>query len=115
MAFPGTYNFNYYRGDRFEFIIQPKASNNTAFDLTSYAATFTIANKRGSLGTQYSMEAEVTTANNTVTCLITPEDGSQLAPGTYVYDVEISKSGSFVYTLLTGTVTVTDQITGAIS
>jgi len=30
MAFPGTYNFNYYRGDRYEFVIRPKTANGDA-------------------------------------------------------------------------------------
>ena len=33
MAFPGTYNFNYYRGDTNEFVISPKNSDGTTFQL----------------------------------------------------------------------------------
>jgi hypothetical protein len=31
MAFPGSYNFNYYRGDTAEFVIRPKTANGSAF------------------------------------------------------------------------------------
>jgi hypothetical protein len=37
-----------------------------------------------------------------------------LEPGTYVYDVQID-NGTQVFTLLTGTISVTDDITGAVS
>jgi len=54
MAFPGTYNFSYYRGDTYQFVIRPKNANGTTFALDAYAgnAAFTIANVRGSTGTQ---------------------------------------------------------------
>jgi hypothetical protein len=48
MAFPGSYNFNYYRGDTAEFVIRPKTANGSAFDLTGFSADFFIANTRGS-------------------------------------------------------------------
>lgn len=114
MAFPSTYNFNYYRGDSYEMVVRPKTSSNTAFPLTGYSASFTIANRRGSTGTQYSGTATVNTGNNTVTCSITPAQGRPLAPGTYVYDVQITNS-TLIYTILTGTITVTDDVTGAVS
>ena len=37
MAFPGTLNINYYKGDTYEFNIYPKKSTDgSAFDLTSF-------------------------------------------------------------------------------
>jgi hypothetical protein len=113
MAFPGTYNFSYYRGDTAQFVVRPKTANGSAFDLTGYTAQFFVANKRGSLGTQYEGDAVVNTSTDIVTCTLEPETGRLLSPGTYVYDVEIT-NGIQIYTLLTGTITVTDDITGAI-
>jgi hypothetical protein len=128
MAFPSTYNFNYYKGDTFEFKIYPKNSNGTAFDLTSYAlsavppgdgAKFTIATARGSAGVTGKVVAQATISlsDNSITCTITPAiSTSLLATSSYVYDVEISKgSGATVHTLLTGSISVTDQVTGATS
>ena len=112
MAFPGTYNFNYYRGDTAEFVIRPKNSNGTNFDLTGYDAVFTISNRRGPLGVPQIQTASVNSETDIVTCNILPNDGRELAAGTYVYDVEI-ENGLQIYTLLTGTVTVTDDISGA--
>ena len=113
MAFPGTYNFNYYRGDRYEFVIRPKTATGGAFDLTGYSANFTVANARGENKTQYEMQAVVDGGADTVTCTILPGAGEELAAGTYVYDVQIDSGATLVYTLLTGSITVTDDITGA--
>jgi hypothetical protein len=114
MAFPSTYNFNYYRGDTAEFVARPKNANNgSSFELTDYSASFTIANQRGSGATQYEADAIVNEISDIVTCTITPTVGRTLAAGTYVYDVEI-ENGTQIYTLLTGTITVTDDITGAV-
>jgi hypothetical protein len=116
MAFPATYNFSYYRGDTNEFVIRPKNSDGSAFDLDSYDADFFIATARGAATSvvQYEAQAVVDDVNNLVTCTILPGVGSQLAPGTYVYDVQIDSGASLVFTLLTGTISVTEQITGAV-
>jgi hypothetical protein len=118
MAFPGTYNFSYYRGDTLEFRIYPKDSSGSAFDLTDYSGSelFTISTSRGEDGLldQVSGYAEISGDGTYILCVITPDSGTQLAAGTqYVYDVEISKTAApynIVYTLLTGTITVTDQV-----
>ena len=113
MAFPGSYNFNYYRGDRYEFVIRPKNANGNAFDLTGYNASFFVATARGEGQTQYEMQAVVDSGTDTVTCTILPGVGRDLAAGTYVYDVQIDSGPSEIYTILTGTITVTNDITGA--
>jgi hypothetical protein len=114
MAFPSTYDFNYYRGDTAQFVVRPKNANDgSSFELTDYEADFTIANQRGSGATQYSAEATVNEVTDIVTCTITPTVGRTLAAGTYVYDIQID-NGLEIYTLLTGSITVTDDITGAV-
>lgn len=114
MAFPSTYDFNYYRGDTAQFVARPKNANDgSSFELTDYDASFTIADQRGAEGTQYDADAVVNETTDIVTCTISPTVGRQLAAGTYVYDVQID-NGVEIYTLLTGTITVTDDITGAV-
>jgi len=122
MAFPGTLNINYYKGDTYEFRIYPKDSLGASFDLTNYGqAKFTISTSRGSSGVSGKIEclAVITSGvyGNYVTCTIRPNDSVTMNAATqYVYDVEITKTASpynYVYTLLTGSVTVTDHITGA--
>jgi hypothetical protein len=114
MAFPGSYNFSYYRGDTNQFVIRPKNASGSSFDLTGYSAQFFIANRRGSTGTQYEAQAVVDQANDLVTCTILPGVGRSLAAGTYVYDVQITTGAANIVTLLTGSITVTDDITGAV-
>jgi hypothetical protein len=144
MAFPATYDFNYYKGDTFEFRIYPKKNDGTVFNLSQYyipsnfantpddvtdsyapydSAQFTVANARGSSATEtYRCFARVSDDNTYVQCAIRPSEGIEFVAGTeYVYDVEVRKpsgaagSGQYdiVQTLVTGTITVTDQITGA--
>jgi hypothetical protein len=114
MAFPGTYNFNYYRGDTFEFIINPKDASGAAFSLTGFEGEMTIANKRGTAADVNSYFGTVE-KNNTggLICTITPTVGRSLTSGiAWQYDVEIV-SATEIFTLLTGTITVTEDITGA--
>lgn len=114
MAFPGTYNFNYYRGDTFEFIIRPKDGNGDSFPLTGYEASMKIAESRGPGITQYAAQAVVNPLTSIVTCTISPTTGRSLTTDkTWVYDVEIN-DGSSVYTLLNGNIIVTDDVTGAV-
>jgi hypothetical protein len=122
MAFPGTYNISYYKGDTLEFKIYPKDASGAAFELTDFfsngTAKFTIATARGADASQILATATISSDLSHVACVITPSQGANLDPSIqYVYDVEISRtvSGSYpyVYTLLTGTISVTDQVSGA--
>jgi hypothetical protein len=114
MAFPGTYNFSYYKGDTAEFVIRPKNANGTTFDLSGYTSEFFIASARGD-NPSFSVEGQavVNSVNDTVTCTILPGVGTTLDAGSYVYDVQITSGPSVIYTLVTGTITVTEQVTGA--
>jgi len=113
IAFPASYNFSYYQGDRYEFSIRPKISNGEPFNLSDYSGLFTIATERGNpnaiVGT--SQTASIDVAAGTVTVFINPEFGQTLTGNSYVYDVEISQSGSNVFTLVTGNIGVTRDIT----
>ena len=54
MGFPATFNILYYRGDTYEFVIQPKNADGTAFNLTDYpsaSAKFTVASRAGAIDT----------------------------------------------------------------
>lgn len=115
MAFPGTFNISYYEGDTYEFKIYPKNSIGGVFDLSGYSAKFFIATARGAGATQFECDASIG-VDSTVTCEIKPAQGRQLAAGTsYVYDVQVANSSTGkVYTLLTGNVAVTADITGAV-
>jgi hypothetical protein len=123
MAFPGTYNFNYYAGDTFEFFTYPKNSTGGVFDsLEDYDPNFVIATTRGSasaavLSSEDALELlAVTVDNEYVSCTILPDGGRNLTNATYLYDLEIentnasSPSYGKIFTLLTGTITVTQDV-----
>jgi hypothetical protein len=120
MAFPATYDFNYYKGDTFEFRIYPKKSDGTVFSLSQYydtnsnynsdpidnvspsvlpyeSARFTIAPARGTLTTAQLAQrvtcfARISPDSTHVQCAIRPSDSVVLLAGVeYVYDVEVRK------------------------
>ena len=123
MAFPGTYNFNYYAGDTFEFFVYPKNSAGGVFDdLSDYTPLFLVATARGSASAAVISsldESEVSATiqdGDHVSCTIKPVGGRQLTNATYFYDLEIentsASSSSFgkTFTLLTGTINVTQDV-----
>jgi len=118
MTFPGTYNINYYKGDTFEFRVYPKDGAGNIFPLESYLnenVKFTIANARGT-GASFSLQcfSEISPDRTNILCAIRPQDSLLLTSNEYVYDVEIASSAEpydKVYTLLTGSVSVTEQVT----
>lgn len=113
MAFPATYSIQLYSGDTYEFVIRPKNSDGTNFSLSGFSSIMTIASSRGS-SPAFSTTAQtvVNTTLNTITCTILPGVNNSLTPGTtYVYDVQISNGSTRVYTLLTGNITITEDVT----
>lgn len=116
MAFPATRNFDYYRGDTYEFDVVLKNSDGTDFDLSIFETlAFTIGTQRGSGGTKTTALATKILPSS-VRCTITSSVGRGLAAGQYVYDVQITDTGttpSTINTVLTGIMNVVDDITGA--
>jgi hypothetical protein len=118
MAFPGTFNISYYKGDTYEFNVYPKDSSGNPFDLTTYTgARFTMALARGAAGStgQISGYAEISTDKKFVKCAITPVNAATMDDTKqYVYDVQISKDANpydFVFTILTGNISITKEVT----
>jgi F0F1-type ATP synthase beta subunit len=114
MTFPATYNFDYYQGDTYEFLIRPKDSVGNNFDLTNYTGLFTVATERGKPASIVgsAQTASVDTSLSTVKCRISSTFGASLTGNSYVYDVQIKNpSTSAVFTLVTGTISVTRDIT----
>jgi len=122
MQFPGTYNFNYYAGDTFEFFVYPKNSTGGVFDdLSDYTALFVVGDSRGASASVID-SLDITSASATivggdrVSCTILPNGGRQLINPSYLYDVQIentnvgSSSYGKIFTLLTGTISVTQDV-----
>lgn len=135
MAFPGTYNITYYKGDTYEFRIYPKTADGNVYDLSPFvydhdsdettavfdSAVFAFAEVRGgdSATGYHKCFAKIADNYDYISCAIRPEDSQYLDPTkTYVYDVQVSKpagAGDYpvVITLMTGSITVTDQVTSS--
>jgi hypothetical protein len=142
MAFPGSYDFIYYKGDTLEFRVYPKDASGAAFNLSGYTPTFTIATRRGLTSSEERAVGYTKIVGNEsyILCAIPPQLGNRsdflIANSQYVYDIQIlnpdadgtaddadetnpslntdKKPYDYVYTLLTGTITVRDQVTGAL-
>lgn len=113
IAFPGTYNIAYYRGDTYEFVINPKNSNGTSFNLSGYSGLFAIATVRGDSDAIVGYGGATLSASaSTVTCEIPSSLASTLSGASYVYDIQITNSSSTTYTLLTGNIAVTQDVSG---
>lgn len=117
MAFPSTYNFNYYKGDTLEFRIFPKDTSGLPFSLEDFSSTFTISTARGAEGAADQVVAYSSIVDGaSILCAIRPIDSLALTNAdSYVYDVEIRNPAPndypLVYTIMTGTITVEEQVT----
>jgi len=123
MSFPATFNISYYMGDTYEFRIFPKDASGAPFPLAQFPnVRFTIATQRGPLPESAPPRiqgyAEISIDRTSVLCSITPINAADIdASRQYVYDVEISRTASpydQVFTLLTGNISITDQVTPVI-
>lgn len=114
MAFPATYNLDLYKGDTYEFVLVPKNSDGTTFSLSGYTAAMQISTSRDVAPT-WTAQTVISGTNDYITCTITPGISNSLTAGTtYVYDVQIKNgSGTKVYTLITGNISVTKDVTSA--
>jgi hypothetical protein len=123
MAFPAVFNISYYRGDTYEFRIYPKDSSGNQFPLVGYdpisGVKFTMSTERGADGISDQLQgyARISSDGTYIDCAILPLNGIAMDFSlNYVYDVQVFKAGTpydVVTTLLTGTISVTEQITGA--
>ena len=115
ISFPASYAIRYYKGDLYQFVIRPKTSAGDIYpiDSSTYFAFFRISTQRsGTSGN--TITANTSIGDNAVTCELRPSTGNSLTPGvTYFYDVSIQDklNSNIVYTLLTGTISVTGDIT----
>ena len=116
MTVPATYNLNYYRGDTMNFTVVPKDQDGNGIDLFGWTPVFTIADQRGPTP-PFSLVADavIPATNDRIDCTLSPADGLTLSSAIlYVYDVEVNFTGpDTVYTYITGTLTVTEDVSNA--
>jgi hypothetical protein len=130
MAFPGTMNITYYKGDTYEFRVYPKKSDGTPYNLQQFehdptalkGPKFTIAPVRGAVeSAQIKAYVSISPDNTYLTCAIRPGDGERLSSVVqYVYDIQIVDPAlgvsdlqpyDKVITVLTGIITVVEDVT----
>lgn len=117
MSLPANYTINYYRGDTYSFILNPKNADGTDFILTGYVTNkfSVISMVNGAETLIFNGTIVVNTVDNYITCTIPAVSGANLVEGTlYYYDVQIS-NGPDVRTLLAGQVVPTNDISGRIT
>lgn len=117
MQEPGRYDFTIYQGASFDrtFTWQTGAPASNV-NLTGYTGRMQI---RAAVGSPTTI-VELTTSNGrmtlggsagTIALAITATDTTPLAPGQYVYDMEMVSSGGQVTRLLEGRATVSAEVT----
>lgn len=117
MSFPGTFNIRYYKGDLYEFTIRPKQSTGEPFPIssTTHNAYFYISPQRGGPLNQ-TIVASATIVGGNIVATVFPSVGNTLTANVpYFYDISVqgkSPNTNQVYTLVTGNLTVTLDITG---
>lgn len=117
MQEPGRYDFTIYQGASFDRVFTWQVGDPaTAVNLTGYTGRMQV---RAAVGSPTTI-VELTTSNGrmtlggaagTITLAITASDTAALAPGQYVYDMEMVSSGGEVTRLLEGRATVSAEVT----
>jgi hypothetical protein len=114
MSFPATYNINYYKGDLYQFVIRPKNSAGDPFPISSstHNVYFKVSTSRGgAAGDTNDLTASITDGN--ITATIQPSDNLGVSNTSYIYDVSVQNKADSeeIYTLLTGSISVTKDVT----
>jgi len=115
MSFPANFAIRYYQGDLYQFVVRPKTSAGDPFPISSSTHTpfFYISTSRNGPAAN-TIEAAASIDGGNITATIFPSTGNQLNPNTtYFYDVSVIRNTNpnEVFTLLTGTVSITGDIT----
>jgi hypothetical protein len=105
-----TRNITIYQGDTYAHELRIKNSANANVTITSRTYTGQIRKKRNSDTAAATFTSEITNgANGIVVMSLTAATTANIAAGSYVYDFQ-ETNGSTVTTLITGTVTVTGEV-----
>jgi hypothetical protein len=115
LSFPATFNISYYKGDLYQFVVRPKTSTGSPFPISTqtHNVYFYISPQRGGPAINTISAAAIIEDGN-IKATIFPSIGNQLNPTvTYSYDISIEKKTDTneLFTLLTGRISVTADIT----
>jgi hypothetical protein len=105
-----TRNITIYQGDTYAHELRIKNSSNANVNITSRTYTGQVRKKRNSDTAAATFTSEITNAANGIVVLsLTSAQTANIAAGTYVYDFQ-ETNGAIITTLITGTVTVTGEV-----
>lgn len=105
-----TRNITIYQGDTYAHELRIKNSSNANVNITSRTYTGQVRKKRNSDTAAATFTSEITNAANGIVILsLTSAQTANIAAGTYVYDFQ-ETNGAIITTLITGTVTVTGEV-----
>jgi hypothetical protein len=105
-----TRNITIYQGDTYAHELRIRNSANANVTITSRTYSGQIRKKRNSDTAAATFTSEITNgANGIVVMSLTAATTANIAAGSYVYDFQ-ETNGSTVTTLITGTVTVTGEV-----
>ena len=105
-----TRNITIYQGDTYAHELRIKNSANANVTITSRTYTGQIRKKRNSDTVAATFTSEITNgANGIVVMSLSAAATANIAAGTYVYDFQ-ETNGTIITTLITGTVTVTGEV-----
>ena len=108
-----TRNIVIYQGDTYVHELRLKNSANTAINISGRTYTGQIRKKRNSDIAAATFTSQITDAANGVVLMsLTASNTASITSGTYVYDFQ-EVNGVVVTTLITGTVTVTGDVSRA--
>jgi hypothetical protein len=105
-----TRNITIYQGDTYAHELRIKDSANANVTITSRTYSGQIRKKRNSDTAAATFTSEITNgANGIVIMSLSAAATANIAAGTYVYDFQ-ETNGTIITTLITGTVTVTGEV-----
>ena len=107
----GTYNFIVEQGATFNRILTVK-ENNSAMNLTGYSVASKMRSTHDSSTVVGTFTCTISNASGgIITMSMTASATGAIEEGIYVYDLEVTSSGSTVTRLLQGEVTVNPEVT----
>tara|TARA_B100002019_G_scaffold81384_1_gene70266 strand:+ start:12196 stop:12528 length:333 start_codon:yes stop_codon:yes gene_type:complete len=104
-------NISIYQGDTYTHDVTLNDSSNTAIDITDRTYAGQIRPFAGSTDVSATFTTEIVNAGSGLMRFsLTSAQTANIAAGTYVYDLQ-ETNGSVVLTIMSGTVTVTAEVT----
>ena len=105
-----TRNITVYQGDTYAHELRIKDSANANVNISTRTYTGQVRKKRNSETAAATFTSQITNgANGIVVLSLTSAATANIAAGTYVYDFQ-ETNGTVITTLITGTVTVTGEV-----